>query len=122
MTESPPWKPADPALAAPPASPAAPVTTTTVATVTTTTTPSAGAIPWYQSQRFITLCQSTALWVLSWLVAALSSNDWAWRAVAIGVSTNILIALKDWWSPSIIAPFAALNQNNVPAKVDPVTK
>lgn len=96
-----------------PVSPA-PATTTTTATVVTTTTPAAPAIPWYQSQRFITLCQSTALWVLSWLVAALSSNDWAWRAVAIGVATNILIVMKDWWSPTIVAPFNALNQNNVP--------
>lgn len=106
---------ADGAAAAPPPEPPAPVpaTTTTVATVTTTTTPAAPAIPWYQSQRFITLCQSTVLWVMSWLVAALSSNDWAWKAVAIGVATNILIALKDWWSPTIIAPFSALNKNNV---------
>lgn len=90
----------------------APPVTTTVATVTTTTTPAEAAIPWYKSQRFVTLVQSTVLWVLSWLVAALSSNDWAWRAVAIGVATNVLIALKDWWSPNIIAPFAALNKNN----------
>jgi hypothetical protein len=71
------------------------------------------AVKWYQSQRFIALCQSTALLVLGWLGAALASNDWAWRAIALSVTGNIVIVLKDWWNPNITAPFAALNKNNV---------
>jgi membrane-bound metal-dependent hydrolase YbcI (DUF457 family) len=66
-------------------------------------------VPWYRSQRFIALCQSTVLWILGWLVAALSTNDWAWRALAIGVLTNVLIILKDWWAPNVTAPFKFMN-------------
>lgn len=103
----------DPPVSAPiPTVPAAP-TVTTATTVTTTVTPSDATVPWYKSQRFIALVQSTVLWVLGWLVAALSSNDWAWRAMAIGVGTNVLIVLKDWWNPAVQAPFAVMNKNNV---------
>jgi hypothetical protein len=71
-------------------------------------------VHWYQSQRFIALCQSTAVYVLGWLAAALASNDWAWRAMAVGVLGNVIVALKDWWNPNIIAPFSVLNRNNTP--------
>lgn len=73
----------------------------------------ANPVAWYKSQRFIALCQSTALLILGWLTAALSTNDWAWRGVAIAVLGNIIIALKDWWNPSVVAPFAMMNKNNV---------
>ena len=90
-----------------------PPTTTTVATVTTTTTPASSTVLWYQSQRFVILCQSSALLVLAWLGTALATNDWAWRVIAISVLGNVALQLKDWWSPTVIAPFAALNKNNV---------
>jgi hypothetical protein len=67
-------------------------------------------VRWYQSQRFIALCQSTVLLVLGWLIAALSTNDWAWRPITIAVLTNILIILKDWWSPNVQAPFKFMNK------------
>jgi hypothetical protein len=70
-------------------------------------------VVWYKSQRFIVLCQSTAVLILGWLSAALATNDWAWRPIAISVVGNVLVALKDWWSPNVVAPFAALNRNNV---------
>ena len=101
--------PSAPAVVAPPAPP----TTTTVATVTTTTTPASPTVLWYQSQRFITLCQSSALLIITWLGVALATNDWAWRTIAISVLGNVALQLKDWWSPTIVAPFAALNRNNV---------
>ena len=77
--------------------------------------PAPQAIPWYKSQRFIALCQTTALTALGWLLAALTSNDWQWRGVAIAIGSNILLVLKDWWSPNVVAPIAALNRNNVGA-------
>lgn len=69
-------------------------------------------VAWYKSQRFIALCQSTVLLVLGWLSTALATNEWAWRAIAIAVLGNVLIGLKDWWNPNVVAPFAALNKNN----------
>lgn len=75
-----------------------------------------GPVAWYRSQRFIALLQSTILFVLGWLIAALSTGDWSWKAGAVAVLGNVLIALKDWWSPNVVAPFAVLNQNNVPPK------
>jgi len=88
--------------------------TTTVATVTTTTTPAESAVQWYRSQRFIALCQSTVLLLLGWLGTALATNDWTWRPIAIAVLGNVLLQLKDWWNPNVVAPFAALNKNNAP--------
>jgi hypothetical protein len=73
----------------------------------------ADPVVWYRSQRFIVLCQSTAVLVLGWVSAALATNDWAWRPIAIAVVGNVLVALKDWWSPNVVAPFAVLNRNNV---------
>lgn len=69
-------------------------------------------VAWYKSQRFIAMCQSTALLVLGWLTAALATNDWAWRPIAIAVLGNVVIALKDWWNPSVVAPFAMMNRSN----------
>lgn len=69
---------------------------------------------WYKSQRFIILCQSSALLVLTWLIGALSTNNWEWKPVALSVLGNLLLQLKDWWSPNIQAPFAVLNRNNTP--------
>ena len=99
---------------APPAVP--PVTTVATATTTTTTTTSGDvAVQWYRSQRFIILCQSSALLILAWLGTALATNDWAWRTVAVSVLGNVVLQLKDWWSPTVVAPFASLNKNNVDA-------
>jgi hypothetical protein len=103
--------PHDPTAAAPP-TPQVPVPPAP-APVDLGPAPATAAIKWYQSQRFIALCQSTVLLILGWLIAALSSNDWAWRAISISVVGNIVIVLKDWWNPNITAPFAALNKNNV---------
>jgi len=70
-------------------------------------------VAWYKSQRFIALCQSTVLFALGWLISALSTNDWTnWKAGVIAILGNVLIGLKDWWNPNIVAPFAALNKNN----------
>lgn len=77
-------------------------------------------VAWYHSQRFIALCQSTAIIILTWVSAALATNDWSWRTMAVAVIGNILLVLKDWWNPNIVAPFAALNENNV--VVPPVGK
>src|ERR1019366_157923 len=71
-----------------------PPTTTTVATVTTTTAPASSTVLWYQSQRFVILCQSSALLVLAWLGTALATNDWAWRVIAISVLGNVALQLK----------------------------
>ena len=75
-------------------------------------------ILWYKSQRFIILVQSTVLLVLGWLIQVLSTTPivWLWRAIAISVLGNILLALKDWWSPTVVAPFAAPNSKNIGGK------
>jgi hypothetical protein len=69
-------------------------------------------VTWYRSQRFIALCQSTVLLVLGWLGTALATNEWAWRAIALSILGNIVLQLKDWWSPAVVAPFAAMNKSN----------
>ena len=70
-------------------------------------------VPWYKSQRFIALVQSTVLFGLGWLITALSTNDWTnWKAGLVAVLGNLVIALKDWWSPSVVAPFALMNKKN----------
>lgn len=75
--------------------------------------PTTAPVPWYKSQRFIIMVQSTILLVLGWGGQALATNDWSWRPIAIAVVGNVLLMLKDWWSPTVIAPFAALNRSNV---------
>lgn len=70
-------------------------------------------VAWYESQRFIALCQSTTLLVLGWLTAALTTNVWEWRAISIAVLGNVIVALKDWWSPNVQAPFSFMNKSNV---------
>lgn len=72
----------------------------------------ADPVAWYKSQRFIALCQSSVILALGWLSAALATNDWRWRTIAIALVGNILVGLKDWWNPNVVAPFAALNKNN----------
>ena len=74
--------------------------------------PAAGPVTWYKSQRFIALCQSTTLLVLGWLGTALATNEWAWRAIAIAVLGNVVLQLKDWWNPNVVAPFAVMNKSN----------
>jgi hypothetical protein len=94
----------------------APPTVTTATVVTTTVTPSVVAVPWYRAQRFIALFQSCVLITLGWLIQALTTNDWRWRPVAIALAGNALIQLKDWFSPSVIAPFAVMNKSNTAIK------
>lgn len=64
---------------------------------------------WYKSQRFVALCQSTVLIGLGWLIQAISTNDWTWRPVSIAILGNILLQLKDWFSPGVIGPAAFMN-------------
>jgi hypothetical protein len=69
-------------------------------------------VQWYRSQRFIALVQSTIVFVIGWVIQALSMNDWTlWKALLIAVLGNILIQLKDWWSPQVIGPMAFMNRN-----------
>ena len=81
--------------------------------------PPVAPVPWYQGQRFIALCQSSALLVLVWLIQSLTSNTWEWRGIAVAVLGNVLLQLKDWWNPNIVGPFDFTNKNNVPAPLAP---
>lgn len=76
--------------------------------------PTNGAVHWYKSQRFIILMQSNALLILGWVIQVLSTTPtvWAWRGIVVAIATNVFLLLKDWWSPTVIAPFSALNKNN----------
>ena len=69
-------------------------------------------VHWYKSQRFIVLCQSSVLTILTWAGVAISTGDTAWRPTAATLLANIVLQLKDWWNPNVVAPFAALNKNN----------
>lgn len=70
---------------------------------------------WYKSLKFTALWQSTVLTGLGFVLYAVSTSDWAsWKqALLIPVITNIYLTLKDWWSPTIVAPIARLNAGNV---------
>ena len=72
-------------------------------------------VKWYKSQRFVILIQSNILLVLGWLVQVLSVTpiNWMGREIAVALVGNIFLLCKDWWSPTVIAPFAVLNKNNV---------
>ena len=72
-------------------------------------------IAWYKSQRFIILVQSNVLLILGWLLQVLSATpiEWMWRQIGVAIIGNVMLMLKDWWSPTVIAPFAVLNKKNV---------
>lgn len=67
-------------------------------------------VSWYKSQRFIALCQSEVVIVVTWSVDALTSNAFNLRGLAIILLGNLGLVLKDWWHPNIIAPFARMNR------------
>lgn len=67
-------------------------------------------VQWYRSQRFIALVQSSVLFVLGWLIQALSTDSWEWKPIAIALLGNIVLQLKDWWNPNVIGPAAFMNR------------
>lgn len=70
-------------------------------------------VPWYKSQRFIALAQSSTITILTWVGICLSANDWSsWRIAAATLIGNIALQLKDWWNPNVVAPIAMANRNN----------
>ena len=80
--------------------------------VTPPTTPPS-TVPWYESNEFKALIWQASIFVLSWLAIALSTNVWDWRTMFAGLISNVIVVLKGWFSPTIVAPFAALNKGNV---------
>ena len=69
---------------------------------------------WYQSRSFKALVQSSVLLTLAWVGVALSTNVWDWRTgLAVPLISNIVIGLRDMWSPTVNGPFNAMNTNNV---------
>jgi hypothetical protein len=103
--------------------PVSPATPPAPAPAAASPAPIPAPVIWYKSQRFIALCQSTAVLILGWLAAALSTNDWQWRAIGVAVLGNVLVALKDWWSPAVVAPsaLAALGANKSNASMKAFT-
>lgn len=75
--------------------------------------PASAAVPWFRSQGFTALWQQALIFGLGWLVVAVGTNVWDWRSLVVALLSNLIIVLKSWWSPTIVAPFAALNQKNV---------
>ena len=59
--------------------------------------------------------QSNVLLILGWLLQVLSATpiEWMWRQIGVAIIGNVMLMLKDWWSPTVIAPFAVLNKKNV---------
>lgn len=75
---------------------------------------SCAPVPWYESQQFKALWQASLITVITWLAAALVTNDWTWKPTLSALLSNMVIILKDWFSPTIIAPIPQLNRKNVP--------
>lgn len=69
-------------------------------------------VAWYRSQRFIVLCQSSVITILTWAGVAVATGDITWRPTAATLIGNIVLQLKDWWNPNVVAPFAVLNRGN----------
>lgn len=74
-----------------------------------TTTP----VKWYQSQGFMIVCKVVAVYVLIWLGVCFSTHAWDFYSLGSGVVSGLTVVVQDWWSPTVIAPFAALNRSNV---------
>ena len=71
-------------------------------------------IPWYRSQRFTALWQAAALMTLMWVLAGLQSNTWDWKAgLLIPILSNLAVALRDMWSPTVVGPFDTMNKRNL---------
>lgn len=101
----------------PPAEQPAPVTTT-VATVTTTTTPAAAAVPWWQSLKFRAYMGGWLTLVIGWAVENITTNQWnfygyTWIALTVSTLLTIKSVVADWMSPTVVAPFSAMNKSNV---------
>jgi hypothetical protein len=101
------------------ATPTAPTVTTETATTTTTTiTPSSAAVPWMASLKFRAYVGGWLTLVIGWLVENLATaqfhaGKWTW--IALGTSTLLTVraVVADWMNPAVVAPFAAMNKDNV---------
>ena len=70
-------------------------------------------IVWYRSQKFLGLCQASALMALMWVMAGLQSGSWDWKAgLAIPLLANVITVVRDMWSPTVAGPFAFQNTKN----------
>lgn len=103
----------------PPPAPPAPPTTTTTVEVTTTTSPSQTAVRWYDSMKFRAYAGSWFTLVIGWAIENITTHQWdfgTYTWIALTVSTLLLVksVVADWMSPTVVAPFAAMNKNNVP--------
>lgn len=82
--------------------------------------PASYAVPWSDSIKFKSYVSAEVLLVIGWFIENLSTHQgrgpWTWIAVTVSSLTLAAAAVRDWASPAIIAPFAALNTNNLPPK------
>ena len=69
-------------------------------------------IPWYKSNGFTLLWQAAVLNTLMWALSSLQSNTWDFRTWGIAILSNFLIIVKDWFSPTVVAPFNFMNKSN----------
>ena len=82
-----------------------------------TTTPTQGPVAWVASRAFRAYFGSWLLMLTGWLTENLSTHAFAfktWTWISFTVSTLAICAavVRDWMSPTVVAPFAALNKNN----------
>ena len=71
-------------------------------------------VPWYRSHAFTALWQSALLTALGFALSGLVSNTWDWKGgLAIPVLSNLLVALKVMWSPTVQGPLSVMNRSNV---------
>jgi hypothetical protein len=70
---------------------------------------------WYQSRSFKALAQTSVLLTLGWVLVGLSTNVWDWRAgLLVPIISNVFVALRDMWSPTVTGPFNVMNQVSIP--------
>ena len=71
-------------------------------------------VKWYESRSFKALLQSSVLLTLGWVLAALGTNTWDWRTgLAVPLLSNVLVQLRDMWSPTVVGPLSFMNASNV---------
>ena len=69
-------------------------------------------IPWYKSKGFTLLWQAAVLNAILWALASLQGGVWNFRDLGIAILSNASIIVKDWFSPTVVAPFNFMNKSN----------
>lgn len=68
---------------------------------------------WYKTHAFTALWQASVILILAWLLVGLNTNLWDWKTgLLVPLISNLIVCLKEMWSPSVAGPFAFMNRSN----------